>query len=125
MLDFLWTFTKALFEIMIVIIKSCIQLLPAVFELKKYLSYMTPKGLCALYLGVPVFVASAIVFIKKWCFAIAKRNFNAHTPRKLIIYYKNKYFVSLFLILCYHKKRKESEKKDEFYRFVRRSRWAF
>lgn len=75
MLDFLWTFTKALFEIMIVIIKSCIQLLPAVFELKKYLSYMTPKGLCALYLGVPVFVASAIVFIIKAVFRYCKKKF--------------------------------------------------
>lgn len=71
MLNFLLILAKTFFEAAIAMIKSCIELIPAILELKKFLSYMTPTGVLALYLGVPVFAVTAIIFILKliirWC----------------------------------------------------------
>lgn len=48
--------------------KAIITMLPGIFEMKKYLSYMTPKGLIALGLGVPVVVITVVAFLAKLIF---------------------------------------------------------
>ena len=39
--------------------------LPAILEIKKVMGYFTPAGIVALYLGVPLFVVSLVLFIIK------------------------------------------------------------
>ena len=39
------------------------QSLPDILEIKKILGYFTPAGMTALYLGVPTFVISGVVWI--------------------------------------------------------------
>lgn len=73
MLNFLWFFTKAFFETIIAMINSCIGLIPVILELKKSVSYITPKGIVALYLGVPVFVITALIFVLKLIIKRCKR----------------------------------------------------
>lgn len=63
MLNFFHIFAKAFFGTILAMIKGSLELLPAVLEIKNYFSYMTPKGLVALYFGVPVFVVSVIMCI--------------------------------------------------------------
>ena len=48
--------------------KAVITMLPGIFEMKKYLSYMTPKGLFALELGVPVIVVSLVIWAGKFLY---------------------------------------------------------
>lgn len=74
MLNFLWFFAKAFFETIIVMIKSCVGLIPVILDLKKSFSYITPKGIVALYLGVPVFVITALIFVLKFIIKRRKRN---------------------------------------------------
>lgn len=39
--------------------------LPAILEIKKVMGYFTPMGMIALYLGVPSFIVSLVLFIVK------------------------------------------------------------
>lgn len=41
------------------------ELLPELLELKKIMSIFTPTGMIVLYLGVPTFLVSAVIFLAK------------------------------------------------------------
>ena len=41
------------------------QNLPELLELKKIMGYFTPTGMIALYLGVPVFIVTAAIWVCK------------------------------------------------------------
>lgn len=67
-MEFIWILIKTVFEIFLAIVKAFIKILPGLLEMKKYLSYMTPKGLFALELGVPVIVVSLAIWAGKFLY---------------------------------------------------------
>lgn len=66
--EILQVFFGTIWAVFSTIITCLWEFLPELLELKRIMSVFTPVGMIALYLGVPTFLVSAIIFfVKRIC----------------------------------------------------------